>query len=175
MQIEFLNVHRGEHLVNFDTDTPEGRAKLAEEFQRLIKCGTGIFLERAGKEGAETLRVTGYDPATDKILVQEPTEPEAQSLAADPEPEEDLTDENLRTEKENREMEGKPEPTYTPVPEDLKDRVAAVGDVLQAKAAKKRRRGRYKVTAVDATTGKIVAVAPVSGGSGRITSRKPLW
>jgi hypothetical protein len=161
MQIEFLNVHRGEHLVNFDTDTPEGRAKLAEEFQRLVKCGTSIFLERAGKEGTDTLRVTGYDPGTDKIVVEEPREPE--------EKREDLTDENLRTEKENREMEGKPEPTS--IPEELQGKTANVGDVLHAKATGRKRRGRYKVTKVDAASGHIVAVAPVSGGLDNAAAR----
>lgn len=145
MQIEFLNCHRGEHLVQFDTDTPEGRAKLAEEFERLVKCGTGIFLERAGKEGTETLRVTGYDPATDKLLVKIPTEEPVEHVAPCPK------------------VDGDGE--VCACPPELKERIADVGDVLTTKATKGRRRGRYRVTQVDKSSGNVVAVAPVSGGS----------
>jgi len=69
MKIEWLHVLKGDNKIEIDTDTEEGRKKVAELFQIQIKAGTAIFLERAG----ETYRVTGYDPATDKLTVQVPT------------------------------------------------------------------------------------------------------
>jgi hypothetical protein len=147
MEIEFLNCHRGEHLVQFDTDTPEGRAKLAEEFQRLVKCGTGIFLERAGKEGPETLRVTGYDPATDTLHVEMPDAGSREVYQASDD-DDDLIMSDIETRKEQ-------------VPESLRDRKAKVGDHVSTKG---RGRRRYEVKKVDPKSGHIVAVAPVSGG-----------
>ena len=68
MQIEVLNNFTGDNKVEIETDTDDGKKKLAEMFGPMLKAGTAIFLERAG----ETYRVTGYDPNTDSLKVEVP-------------------------------------------------------------------------------------------------------
>ena len=71
MVLEVLNNFTGDSKIELDTSTPEGRAKVKEEFQKLLRAGTAIFLERADK----TYRITGYDPETDSLKVDLPAEP----------------------------------------------------------------------------------------------------
>ena len=68
MEVEILNNFTGDNLVEIDTDSEDGKKKVAELFGSLLRSGTAIFLERAG----DTYRVTGYDPATDALKVQVP-------------------------------------------------------------------------------------------------------
>ena len=68
MQLSVLHSFMGDKEIEFDTETPEGRQKISEVLNKLLKAGTAIFLERADK----TYRVTGWDPATDKLLIQNP-------------------------------------------------------------------------------------------------------
>lgn len=68
MELSILHSFLGDKAIDFDTESPEGRQKLAEALNKLLRSGTAIFLERADK----TYRVTGWDPATDKLLVQNP-------------------------------------------------------------------------------------------------------
>lgn len=78
MILEVLNNFTGDNKVELDTDTPEGREKVKEEFAKLLKSGTAIFLERADR----TYRITGYDPTADTLKVEVPVEPERQPEAA---------------------------------------------------------------------------------------------
>ena len=68
MKLSILHSFLGDNEMDFDTSTEEGRAKLSEILNKLLRSGTAIFLERADK----TYRVTGWDPNTDKLLVQNP-------------------------------------------------------------------------------------------------------
>lgn len=68
MQLSILHSFLGDKVVDFDTETPEGRKKLSETLNKLLRSGTAIFLERAEK----TYRVTGWDPETDKLVIQPP-------------------------------------------------------------------------------------------------------
>lgn len=81
MQIEILNNFLGDNKVEIDTDSEEGKAKVAELFQNLLKSGTAIFLERAD----QTYRITGYDQATDSLKVTVPVPARAPALPAAPE------------------------------------------------------------------------------------------
>lgn len=83
MLIEILNNFLGDNKVEIDTDSEEGKQKVAELFMKLLKSGTAIFLERA----TETYRVTGYDQATDSLKVMVPVPPRL-PLALPPAPEE---------------------------------------------------------------------------------------
>jgi molybdopterin converting factor small subunit len=67
MKMEFPHVQKGDKKIEIDTDTEEGKQKVVELFHELLRSGTAIFLERAD---GETRRVTGYDPATDKLNIQ---------------------------------------------------------------------------------------------------------
>lgn len=71
IRVEVLNNFTGDNVITLDTDTPDGRQKVKEEFQKLLRSGTAIFLERADK----TYRVTGYDPKTDQLKIEIPVEP----------------------------------------------------------------------------------------------------
>lgn len=66
MEIELLHAARGDKKKQFDTSTPKGRKELHALFEKLIKGGTAIFLEREKM----TLRVKKYDPEKDKIVVE---------------------------------------------------------------------------------------------------------
>lgn len=68
MEMSILHSFFGDKAIDFDTETPEGREKLSEAFNKLVRAGTAIFLERADK----TYRVTGYDPQTDRLTIQNP-------------------------------------------------------------------------------------------------------
>lgn len=69
MQLSVLHSFMGDKEIDFDTESEEGRKKLGEVLNKLLRSGTAIFLERADK----TYRVTGWDPATDKLLIQNPS------------------------------------------------------------------------------------------------------
>lgn len=66
--LEVLNNFLGHNPIEIDTDSEEGKAKIAELFMKMLKSGTAIFLERAN----ETYRVTGFDAATDSLKVMVP-------------------------------------------------------------------------------------------------------
>jgi hypothetical protein len=152
MQIDYLHVNRGENPVTFDTDTEEGRKKLVEEFQRLLRSGTPVMLELGGP-GGETYRIQRYDPEKDKLHVAV-TETQEAPPESEPVDEKEL---------------GVTVPDSS-VPEELKGRVAAVGEQLIATTQKmwgkkmRKMQKRYRVVAVNPTSGTVVAVAPVSGG-----------
>jgi len=169
MQIEYLHINRGENIVTFDTDTDEGRKKLADEFARMVRSGTPVMLELGGP-GGETYRIQRYDPAKDKLHVQvtpeQPAPPESEPVDEGWEEEEEAV---AAVPPENREGPGITEPDSS-VPEELKDRVAKVGDELTVDEKRKwgkrmvTRHRRYRVVAVNPNSGTVVAVAPVSGG-----------
>lgn len=165
MQIEYLHVNRGENIVTFDTDTDEGRKKLADEFSRMVRSGTPVMLELGGP-GGETYRIQRYDPAKDKLHVQvtpeQPAPPESEPVGED-------WEEEAERPPAKGEGPGITEPDSS-VPDELKERVAKVGDELtvdeKKKWGKKTRtmHRRYRVVAVNPNSGTVVAVAPVSGG-----------
>lgn len=68
MNLSILHSFMGDNEVEFDTTTEEGRKRIGEVLNKLLKAGTAIFLERADK----TYRVTGWDPATDQLVIQAP-------------------------------------------------------------------------------------------------------
>lgn len=68
MELEILNNFTGDNKIELDADSEDGKKKIVELFNGLMRSGTAIFLERA----TETFRVTGYDPNTDKLLVEVP-------------------------------------------------------------------------------------------------------
>jgi hypothetical protein len=68
MELSILHSFFGDKEIDFDTESQEGRKKLSETLNKLLRSGTAIFLERADK----TYRVTGWDPETDKLLIQNP-------------------------------------------------------------------------------------------------------
>ena len=68
MELSILHSFMGDKVMDFDTESPEGRKKLGEILNKLLRSGTAIFLERAEK----TYRVTGWDPETDRLLIQNP-------------------------------------------------------------------------------------------------------
>jgi hypothetical protein len=66
MELEILHSVRGDKKKSIDTKTAKGRGE-ADALLRLLseqKCA--VFLER----GKKTYRVTGYDPKTDKLIVE---------------------------------------------------------------------------------------------------------
>lgn len=68
MNLSILHSFMGDNEVEFDTTTEEGRKRIGEVLNKLLKAGTAIFLERADK----TYRVTGWDPVTDQLVIQVP-------------------------------------------------------------------------------------------------------
>lgn len=68
MEISILHSFLGDKEIDFNPDSEEDRKKLGETLTKLLQSGTAIFLERADK----TYRVTGFDPNTDKLIVQNP-------------------------------------------------------------------------------------------------------
>ena len=172
MQIEYLHVNRGENIVTFDTDTDEGRKKLADEFSRMVRSGTPVMLELGGP-GGETYRIQRYDPAKDRLHIAVTSE---QAAPPDSEPvDEDYEEDEIEVEESSPAKEPGPGVTEpdSSVPEELKGCVAKVGNQLTVNEKKKwgkRTRTmhrRYRVVAVAPGSGTVVAVAPVSGGSGR--------
>jgi hypothetical protein len=87
MQLIIPHSMLGDKEIDFDTETEEGRKKLGETLNKLLRAGTAIFLERADK----TYRITGWDPSTDKLIVQNPYPQESTALAVRPTPSEDET------------------------------------------------------------------------------------
>jgi hypothetical protein len=69
MQLSILHSFLGDKEIDFDPDNPEDRKKMGETLNKLLRAGTAIFLERADK----TYRVTGWDPETDRLLIQNPS------------------------------------------------------------------------------------------------------
>lgn len=65
MEIEVLHAARGDKRKQIDTSTEKGRQEAAVFLNKLMRQGTAIFLER----GKKTLRVKGYDPAKDMLIV----------------------------------------------------------------------------------------------------------
>lgn len=74
MQIQILNSFKGDDIKDISTDTDEGRAQAAKLLAELLKSGSAVFLEREIDGETKTYRVTGYDPATDRLNIQIPTE-----------------------------------------------------------------------------------------------------
>jgi hypothetical protein len=71
MLIQVLNSFHGDKEKDFDTTTEEGRAKASKFFEELLRSGSAIFLERDDEKGKRTTyRVTGYQPETDRVIVQ---------------------------------------------------------------------------------------------------------
>lgn len=71
MLIQVLNSFHGDKKKDFDTTTEEGRAQASKLFQELLRSGSAIFLERDDEEGKRrTYRVTGYQPETDRVIIQ---------------------------------------------------------------------------------------------------------
>lgn len=73
MEIQILNTLCGDKERNFDTSTEEGRKAAAELIGDLLSQGSALFLERNSGGETETYRVTGYDPATDRLTLQTDT------------------------------------------------------------------------------------------------------
>jgi hypothetical protein len=65
MEIEVLHAARGDKRKQIDTSTEKGRQEAAVFLNKLMKQGTAVFLER----GKKTLRVKGYDPKKDMLIV----------------------------------------------------------------------------------------------------------
>jgi hypothetical protein len=117
MKIQILNSFHGDDTKDIDTSTDDGRASAAKLMNELLRSGSAVFLEREVDGETKTYRVTGYDPATDKLTIR--------------------ADE------------------ATPVEETPK------------KHGRTGPRGRYRkqTSTLSASTGRMVSVAPVSGGS----------
>lgn len=117
MKVSILNSFHGDKEKDIDTSSEEGRASAAKLMNELLRSGSAVFLEREVDGETKTYRVTGYDPATDKLTIR----------ADEPASE---------------------------VPQDQPKKHGRTGP-----------RGRYRrTTTVDANTGRMVSVAPVSGG-----------
>lgn len=117
MKISILNSFAGDREKDIDTSTDDGRASAAKLMNELLRSGSAVFLEREVDGETKTYRVTGYDPATDKLTIR----------SDDPTPsEETMPKKHGRT---------GPRANY-----------------------------RRRTTTVDAGTGRMVSVAPVSGG-----------
>lgn len=65
MEIEVLHAARGDKQKQIDTSTEKGRQEAAVYLNKLMKQGTAVFLKR----GKKTLRVKGYDPVKDMLIV----------------------------------------------------------------------------------------------------------
>jgi hypothetical protein len=68
--IELLNSFSGDDKQEIDTNTDDGRAQAAKLVGELIKSGSAVFLEREVNGQTYTYRVTGYDPATNKLTIR---------------------------------------------------------------------------------------------------------
>jgi hypothetical protein len=71
-EIQILNSFRGDDIKAIDTSTDDGREQAAKLLAELIKSGSAVFLEREIDGETRTYRVTGYDPATDRINITLP-------------------------------------------------------------------------------------------------------
>ena len=135
MQIEYLHVNRGENIVTFDTDTDEGRKKLANEFSRMVRSGTPVMLELGGP-GGETYRIQRYDPAKDRLHIAVTSE---QAAPPDSEPvDEDYEEDEIEVEESSPAKEPGPGVTEpdSSVPEELKGCVAKVGEPVDGRREK---------------------------------------
>jgi hypothetical protein len=68
MQVEMLHIHHGDKKKKIDTSVAEGKNEVERLLKNLCEQKCAIFLER----GKETYRVTGYDKATDQLIVERP-------------------------------------------------------------------------------------------------------
>jgi hypothetical protein len=120
MRISILNNFAGDKDKEVNTSTDEGRAQAAKLMDELLKSGSAIFLEREIDGETKTYRGTGYDPATDKVIVktddQKINDPEVEAVP------------------KNKGRKGRPLGPY-------------------------RKRGQ-----ISSSSGRMVSVAPVSGG-----------
>ena len=135
MNLSILHSFMGDNEIEFDTTTEEGRKRIGEVLNKLLKAGTAIFLERADK----TYRVTGWDPATDQLVIQAPGRwPTGEARHAIPE---------------------KSAPQLPAAAESLQEPVEA-----PAPPARKKPGPRKGTVRASTRRGRMTAVAPTAGG-----------
>lgn len=66
MELDMLHSLDGDKKKELDTTTAECRIEVEKFFNRQIKDGVALFLER----GKKTYRITGYDAKKDKLKVK---------------------------------------------------------------------------------------------------------
>jgi hypothetical protein len=65
-EIQMLNVAKGHAKIVLKDETPEERKELAKVFNRLLKQGHAVFLER----GADTRRIVAYDESRNRWIME---------------------------------------------------------------------------------------------------------
>ncbi len=70
MEITILNSLTGDDKSELDTSQPEGREQAAKLVGELLRSGSAVFMEREVNGETYTYRVTGYDPATNKLTIR---------------------------------------------------------------------------------------------------------
>ena len=70
MKITILNNFSGDDKSEIDISQPDGRAQAAKLVDDLIRSGSAVFLERQVGDKTFTYRVTGYDPAANKLTIR---------------------------------------------------------------------------------------------------------
>lgn len=70
MNIQILNSFSGDNNKEIDTSTEDGRASVKKLVDELLRSGSAVFLEKEVNGETYTYRVTGYDPASDKLTIK---------------------------------------------------------------------------------------------------------
>ena len=70
MKISILNSFSGDDEKDIDTSSDDGRSSAKKLVDELIRSGSAVFLEKEVNGETYTYRVTGYDPASDKLTIR---------------------------------------------------------------------------------------------------------